>query len=216
MLKRLKGAAVGCAALAIASTALYAAGNYSTYPIVGGASFCVSTVGVNGQAGNTGQGGGTAGTNGAYCAQTVPAGPSIVTGTELVPADTVGAGGASPQTVVIPMASLNALPITVATVITGATGNTLTAAATSGGYILHSSASVTSVVLNLPAAPIDGQQFAISADQLVTSLTVQTAATSTAGQTITKAPSIITPSTTGSYGYRWMFNAAANNWYRLL
>src|ERR1700761_1945670 len=102
MFGRLKGVAVGCAALVMTSGILYAAGNYSAYPIVGGSSFCLSTVGVNGQAGNTGQGGGAAGTSGAYCAQTVSAGPPALTGTEVIPMDTGLAGGAPPQTVVIP------------------------------------------------------------------------------------------------------------------
>lgn len=212
MFGRLKGVAVGCAALAIASTALYAAGNYSTYPIVGGAAFCVSTVGVNGQAGVTGQGGGAAGTNGAYCAQTVPAGPPIVTGTELIPADTGLGGGAPPQTVVLGLASLNALPISVTT-IPNTASTTLTATSTTGGYILHNATStITAVTVALPATPIDGQQFVLSADQTVTTLTVTPTAS---GQLVSKAPTAITPSTTAAYGYRFMFNAAASTWYRL-
>ena len=197
-----------------ASTAVYAAGNYSTYPIVGGASFCVSTVGVNGQQSITGTGGGAAGTAGAYCAQTVPAGPSILTGSELIPADTGLAGGAPPQSVTVPMASLNALPITVSTVVS-ATVTPLTATNLTGGIILHSTGTMTSVSIVLPSAPIDGQQFAISADQTVTTLSILTATTATAGQTVTKTPTGMTSSQTLPYGYRLMYNAAGNNWYRL-
>lgn len=212
MIKRLKGVAVGLAALAISSAVVYAAGNYSTYPIVGGASFCVSTVGVNGQAGITGQGGGAAGTNGAYCAQTVPAGPSILTGSELIPADTGLAGGASPQSVVVPMASLNALPLTISTVANPTPLATLNATNTTGGYIVHGSNTLTAVTVNLPPAPIDGQQFALSSDQTITTLIVTP---TTSGQTVTKTPTVLTPSTTGTYGYRFLYNAAATNWYRL-
>ena len=215
MLKRYRSAAIAVTALFVTSTVIFAAGNYSTLPIVEGSSYCASTVtGTGSLSGVTGQG---QGTTGSICAQTVPAGPTAVTGYEVVPADLYrpdvapASLGAQPQTALLSMASLNALPITVATVITGATGNTLVAAATSGGYILHSTASVTSVVLTLPTAPIDGQQFALSADQLITSLTL----TSGTGASITKNPTVLTPSTTGTYGYRFMYNAAATNWYRL-
>ena len=198
-----------------ASTAVYAAGNYSTLPIVGSASFCVSTVGVNGQQSATGTGGGAAGTAGAYCAQTVPAGPSILTGSELIPADTGLASGAPPQTVTVPMASLNALPITVSTVVSSAI-TALTATNLTGGIILHSTGTISQVSITLPATPIDGQQFAVSADQTVTALSMLTASTATAGQTVTKTPTALTSSTTATYGYRFMYNAAGNNWYRLL
>ena len=214
MFNRARSAAIAVSALLLASTALYAAGNYSTYPIVGGASFCVSTVGVNGQQGNTGQGGGVAGVAGSYCAQTVPAGPSIVTGSELVPADTAQAGGAPPQSVVLPMASLNALPITVSTVVSSAI-TPLTATNLTGGFILHSTGAISQVSIVLPAAPIDGQQFAISADQSVTALSMLTATTATAGQLVKNSPTGITSSTTASYGYRFLYNLAGNTWYRL-
>lgn len=212
MFGRLKGVAVGCAALAIASTALYAAGNYSAYPIVEGGSFCLSTVGVNGQAGITGQGGGAAGTNGAYCAQTVPAGPPAVTGSELVPADTGLAGGAPPQTVVLQMANLNALPITVTNGTTVSSQVFVTAVNTTGGYIINSGGTISAVKVNLPPAPVDGQQFAFSADQIITTLLFTSP---TAGVTISNAATALTPSNTAAFGYRLLYNAAANNWYRM-
>ncbi len=216
MFGRLKGVAVGCAALVITSGVLYAAGNYSAYPIVGGSSFCLSTVGVNGQAGNTGQGGGTAGTNGAYCAQTVPAGPSIVTGSELVPADTGLGNGASPQTVVLTLASLNALPIPVSTV----TGSTYTVAVNplAGGAFLHlgkgQGTAMTAVTVDLPAAPIDGQQFAVSGDASVTTLTM-TALNSPANVTINNSPTGMTALNSALFGFRFIYSAALNQWGRL-
>lgn len=218
MLKRARSAAIAVSALILTSGILYAAGNYSTYPIVGGSAFCVSTVGVNGQAGNTGQGGGAAGTNGAYCAQTVPAGPPIVTGTELIPADTGLAGGAPPQTVVLSLASLNALPIPVTTVTTNP--QTVAANPLAGGAFLHLGSGsgvgtvMTAVTVDLPAAPIDGQQFAVSADAVVTTLTM-TALNLPAGVTISNNPTVVTPSTTVAYGYRFRYSAALNAWTRL-
>src|SRR5260221_888685 len=65
MLKRSRSAAIGLCVLLAAGGIAWAAGNYSTYPVVGGSSFCISTVsgagGFNAQghvrgAGATGQG----------------------------------------------------------------------------------------------------------------------------------------------------------------
>lgn len=80
--------------------AAHAAGIFSTLPIVGNPSFCGSTVtGTGGLGGITGQGQGTLGS---ICGQTIPAGPTAITGNELIPADTELGGGAPPQTVTIP------------------------------------------------------------------------------------------------------------------
>lgn len=224
MLKRLKGAAVGCAALVITSGVLYAAGNYSTYPIVGGAAFCASTVsGAGGfNAAGTGGGGGATGqgqaSSGSLCAQTVPAGPPIVTGNELIPADTIIGSGGNPQTVVLTLASLNALPIPVTTVTTNP--QTVAVNPLAGGAFLHlgSGAGVgtvmTAVTVDLPAAPIDGQQFAVSADAVVTTLTM-TALNAPVGVTISNNPTVVTPSTTAAYGYRFRYSTALNAWSRL-
>jgi len=95
-------AAVLVAAIGIPSA--IAAGLFSTLPIVGSASFCASTVtGTGGLGGITGQG---QGSTGSICGQTVPAGPSFLTGQEMIPADTQLGGGASPQTVRIPVTLL--------------------------------------------------------------------------------------------------------------
>ena len=214
MLKRYRSAAVGLAALMLSSAALWAAGNWSTLPIVGGAAFCASTVtGTGGLGGITGQG---QGTTGSICGQTVPIGPTIVTGTELIPADTNLTGGAPPQTVVLSLGSLNAFPLSVTTVLTNNTNN-LSATNIMGGYILHaaSASAISTVNLSLPPNPIDGQQFALSSDQTVTTLAVVPSITPT-GTTITNRPTVITNSTTVAYGYRFVYNAAANNWYRMM
>lgn len=214
MFKRYRSAAVAVTALLITSSTLWAAGNWSTLPIVEGSSYCASTVsGTGSLSGITGQG---QGTTGSICAQTVPAGPLAITGNEVIPADlnnpaTISAtnGGVSPQTGLIQMANLNALPLTVSTVPTFST-TSLSATNLTGGFILHSTATVTAVTISLPAAPIDGQQFAIAADQTITTLVVTSAAA-----TISKAPTILTASTTAPYNYRFMYNAAGTNWYRL-
>lgn len=222
MFKRYRSAAIAVSALIAISTAAYAAGNYSTYPIVGGAAFCVSTVSgaggfvTNGNTNNVNPTGQGQATSGSLCAQTVPAGPPIVTGTELIPADTIIGSGANPQTVVLTLASLNALPLTYSTI--GITAQTITPASTSGGVFVHSTAvggTITALTVNLPAAPIDGQQFALSADATVTTLTVQTNSLPNVSTTIKNTPTVLTPSTTGAFGYRFFYNAAGNVWSRL-
>lgn len=102
MLKRTRSAAVGLGALLVSASLVWAAGNYLTYPIVGNPSFCASTVtGAGGLGGVTGQG---QASTGSICAQTVPAGPTGLTGVELVPADTQS--GTNPATVTIPTSLL--------------------------------------------------------------------------------------------------------------
>lgn len=84
---RLRSLAIGLSALVVASAAALAAGNFGTYPIVGGASFCS---------------GYSTGSSGQVCVSTVPAGPTALTGAEAIPADTGLASGQQPQTVTIP------------------------------------------------------------------------------------------------------------------
>lgn len=220
MLKRFKGAAIAVSALVLTSGVLSAAGLYSTLPIVEGSSYCASTVtGTGNLGGVTGQGQGSIGS---ICAQTVPAGPAAVTGYESIPADTgngingqnLATNGGGPGTVVLQMANLNALPLTVSTVVSSAI-TPLTATNVTGGIILHSTGTISQVSITLPATPLDGQQFAVSSDQTVTGLSILTASSATAGQTVTKSPTALTSSTTAAYGYRFMYNAAGNNWYRL-
>ena len=97
--------AAGVAVVALGSTLAWAAGMWSTLPIVGQPSFCISTVsgaggfntqGTAGGGGITGQG---QAASGSLCAQTVPAGPPFMTGNELLVADT---GLQVPATVTIP------------------------------------------------------------------------------------------------------------------
>jgi hypothetical protein len=75
-------------ALALSSTLAWAAGLFPGFPIVGNSGYCASFV------------------NG-VCTQTIPAGPSGLTGSELIPADTGLPNGQSPQTVSIPTSLLS-------------------------------------------------------------------------------------------------------------
>lgn len=105
MLKRYRSVAIAVSALLITSGIVWAAGNYATYPIVGAPSFCVATVsGAGNLGGITGQG--QAG-SGSICAQTVPSGPPLLTGSEIIPADTGLGPNVSPATVAIPVSLLS-------------------------------------------------------------------------------------------------------------
>lgn len=196
-------------AVAALSTAAYAAGNYSTYPVVGGQSFCASTVGVNGQAGNTGQSGGAAGTNGAYCAQTVPAGPAALTGSELVPADTAQAGGAPPQTVVIPITVLGAGASIYASPLTGAT---IAAASGTSNIVLSPAGTIAALTITLPAASslTEGQILRVGSSQVVTSLTLSQGT----GTSIVGGPTTIGAAGGFSLIYH-ASSATSGTWYRL-
>lgn len=192
-------------AVTVGSTVAYAAGYFPGFPIVGGAAYCqgVSNYSVSVTVP------GTLPTPN-NCNSTVPAGPSIVTGNELVAADT-SLANQNPATVYLPMASLNALPLTVSTLVSANTTQ-LTATNVTGGYVLHSTGTITGAQIWLPPAPIDGQQFVIGGDQTVSTLTL---AAGGAGQTIGNNPTVMTVSTTAPYGYRLMYNAALTKWIRL-
>jgi hypothetical protein len=196
-------------ALTVGSVAAYAAGNYSMYPIVGGASFCASTVsGAGGfnAAGNTNNvnptGQGQAG-SGSLCAQTVPAGPPAFTGSELLPMDTGGSGifpgTTNPQTVV---ANINQLGQGVVA-DSVASGATVTIPANSQFFVLDTGTAAT-VAVTMPAVAVDGQ-----IQHLVCGVAVGTALSVAAntGQTIKGAA----PTTcTAGQGFAWRYLASAN------
>ncbi len=191
------GAALAAAFVAMVAVPLaYAAGMFPGLPIVGGASYCSSYSGT---------------TAGATCNVTVPAGPTVVTGNELIPADTQLASGRQPQTVLLSMASINALPYSY--VVPSASLSLFTISATTGKLIMNPAASITAVTITLPAstALVDGQTFEVSSSQVITTFTV----TAGSGTTVSNAPTIITPSTTGAYGYKFIYVAAETKWFRL-
>jgi len=197
---------------AVVSVPALAAGLYSTFPIVGGAAFCASTVsGTAGTGGATGQG---QSTTGSFCAQTVPAGPSVVTGNELIPADEPSTIGGQPQTVVLTLASLNALPIAWVNALT-ASANTVVVSPLVGGVILSAASAIATTTVTMPASPIDGQQFSFGANQSIASLTITTAAGSGQGLANNAATTAMTGSATAAYGYTWIWHAANSQWWRL-
>lgn len=209
MLTRYRSAAAGLCGLLVTGGLAWAAGSYSLLPIVGGAAFCASTVSGAGApfGGATGQGQGSAGS---VCAQTVPAGPPALTGNELIPADTVTAPGASPQTVTIPIRLLGAGPVQYNAPLTGAS---ITVNPLSSTLVLDPAGTIAALTLVFPPATalIDGQSLEVSSSNTVTALTI----TPGSGTTIAQNPTAITVSTTTSYGYKFQYVAAVTKWIRL-
>jgi hypothetical protein len=217
MFIRARGAAIAVAALLVTSTVMYAAGNWSTLPVVGYSSYCASIVsGTGGLGGITGTG---QGTTGSICAQTVPAGPSITQGTEVFPVDaynpsnlTPTQGGTSPTTYLISLASLNALPPAYPQFSANTATNTFTVSPLVGVVILSATSGLlSSTTMTFPAAPIDGQQLRVSSTGTITTFAVS----ANVGQSSNNNPTVITASTTTSYGYAWIFRAATSAWSRI-
>lgn len=183
---------VGAALIALASPVFAQNGAFPNYPIVGGAAYsCGSVNGVS------------------NC--TVPAGPSVVTGNENIPANTNLTGGRTPQNVLLGLASLNALPVTVVTVTTPPVG--ISATSISGGVIYNSLTTITSANITLPSSPIDGQQYLVSSNRTITTLSITGAALTSAIQT-NAAPTVLTASTTVPQGYVFRFDAGTGLWFR--
>jgi len=174
------------------SQATVTGGFWPNWPIVGGASYSCGSV-----------------NNVSNC--TVPAGPTATTGNETIPANSGQAGGTQPQNVLLSLASLGSLPITVVPVTTAPAG--ISASNISGGVLYTSAATITSANITLPAAPIDGQRYDVSANRTITTLNVTAGGTASMGGNT--APTVLTASTTGPQGYRFRYNAADTSWYRM-
>jgi hypothetical protein len=185
-LRRMALAAATIAALG--STAAWAAGLWSTLPIIGGASFCAGQV-----TGATGQ----------ICGLTVPAGPASLTGAEHFPADTGLAGGGSPQTAVVTTCQLGAGAYTVVSPV----GSANTIPNQVCFYNLTNSGTVAAMTFTMPSAPLDGQILRIVSDQTVTASQF---APGVAGTRITNVPT----SMTAGVAIQFVFSAANNTWYR--
>jgi hypothetical protein len=184
--------------LAVVSTAAIGAGMFQGYPTVGGAATCVNFA--------------TNPTTGAVLTTcngpTVPAGPTGLTGNELVPSDTQLTQGQTPATVLVPVTSLASGSWTNPTAITG---GSVTIPNGITNYVLRPAGTLSSLTITMPSAPKEGQLLRISSSQTITTLTLSGAG----GQTISNAPTALTISTTGSYGYAFIWSAVQATWYRV-
>ena len=216
-----KSGLIAVGALAACATIAWAAGNWSTLPQVGMSSFCASNV--SGVALPTAQGpygvvpGSTQGTGSGICGQTVPAGPTALTGSELIPADTQAANSAPPQTVTIPMplvasGAYNYVAVPTYGAIQGYTiPNNITT------ELLDPTQTVAGVTITLPVNPLNGQIVNLASSHTITALSVITptvAAGGASGTLIANAPTALTVSATGPFNYSFIYDSVQNEWYR--
>lgn len=171
-------------AIAIGGFAIAQSGQglWPALPVVGGSSYCSAT------------------SNG-VCTNTVPAGPTALTGNEGIPANTNLSQGRSPQNVIIKPASLaGALPLNFVTVTTPPAG--ISASNLSGGVVYTSAATITSANITLPLNAINGQQYRIGSNRTITTLSVAAGA----GDSIASnsSPTVLTASTSVSNGYNFV------------
>lgn len=182
------------AALLIGSLAVaMAAGLFAGYPLVGdtAGTTCLSTGNNN------------------VCNQFRPAGPSIITGLEQIPADT--GSGTQPTTVLIPPAALGAGPYVYNAPLTGAS---ITLTNLQRRLVLEPAGTIAALTVVTPAAStlIDGQLLGICSTQIVTALTL----TEGTGTTMLgKATALAVPATTGGASCpEWIYRQSNTTWYR--
>lgn len=169
-------------AFALFGTGAAFAQTWPNLPIAGGASYsCGSVNGVS------------------NC--TVPAGPDLTAGA-WVPADTHLSQGRSPQTVLVPIATLgggiqSSSPLT---------GTSITVAPNVSKVMLTPAGTIAALTVLLPAATalFDGQEFYIASSQIVTALTLTAGTGSTLGTTTT-ALAVNTP-------IRYTYSAVNDVW----
>lgn len=191
------------AGLVIAAPILaYAAGLFPGFPIVGGAAYCTSFV-LNPLTGLP-----TTTCNG----PTVPAGPTIITGSELIPADTQLSQGRAPQTVLLKMAGLGVGPYQYNAPASAAS---LTVAAGENQLIIEPAGTIAALTVTLPAATllVDNQRWGFCSTQIVTTLTL----TAGSGTTVSGAPTAaVVPVTTGGGSCpEWVYRQTNTTWYRI-
>lgn len=168
---------------------------FANLPIVGGAAYCARYAG-----------------DGTTCTGSVPAGPTVLTGTELIPADTGLAGGASPQTVSIAARSLGGGPTQYSTPLTGVTQ---AVAAGTRQVILEPAGTIAAHTLTLPAASLltEGQRLGVCSTQVVTALTITPGSGTTVSNTLTATQ--VPSGTGGAFCAEWVYVKSVTKWLRV-
>lgn len=160
-------------------------------PIIGGSSYCQSTV------------------NG-VCVSTIPAGPAL-TGTETIPVDTNYASGAGPQSAKIGMASIGAGTFQY---VVPVTTDTVTALYTDRQVIVNPAGTIAAMTFVTPASTnlVNGQRLGLCTTQIVSTLTT----TAGSGTTVSNAPTaLLVPVATGAGScVEWIYRQANTTWYR--
>lgn len=182
------------AAIAFAG-AVYSQGQglFANLPVVGGASYCATTV------------------NG-VCQQTIPAGPTAVTGDENIPANTNLSQGRNPQTVAMTPRAMQFGPTAFEAITAGSAFYTYTVGNNTRRVIFTSSVTISDERVTAPASPMDGQMVGVCSTNTITAFqfianTGQSLAAST--------PTVITASTTVPQCYEWIYRLSNTTWYRV-
>ncbi len=186
---------LGLVALVAATAIAHAEGMFSKLPIVSGSQFCALYAG-----------------DGTTCAGYVPAGPTTVTGNELIPADTKLSNGASPQTVNLKPASMGFGPTQYSTPVTT---NSITILSATRQGVVEPAGTIAALTLVTPAASamVDGQRIGFCTTQIISTLTV----TAGTGVTVKNAPTaMLVPVATGAAScVEWMYVASQTALYRV-
>lgn len=156
------------------SSGIAFAGMWNGFPIVGGGSYCSSTV------------------NG-VCVNTVPGVSSSYGG--YLPMDTWLGSGQNPQTALMPTSVLGGG----AQNVSPAAGDTVALSGNISKLFIKASGTLATLTVTLPAstALFDGQQFYLASDQAVTTLTL----TAGSGTTIATSTTSLTANTPVRYVY---------------
>lgn len=192
---------LAAAGLMIVSTIAFA-GLWPGFPIVGIGALCWGSASTTSSV--------------TACPNTSPAGPTVVTGSELIPADvyntTTGAPG-RPATVLLSLASLGAMPVTNINVTSASP--LLSATNLMGGVVFRSAATITAANVTLPPLPIDGQRFTVSTNRTITTLLITGANVTSVMGTNVSPVTISQANPLAPSGFTYIFNAADISWYRL-
>ena len=182
-------------AIVMTASVVAIAQQWPNIPIVGGASYCSSTVN------NT-------------CVNTVPAGPAL-TGNETVPADTNISGGSTPQTVKVHIGSLGAGLFTLSVPLSG---DSITVTSVTRQLVVNPAGTIGALTVVFPAVTnlVHGQRFGLCTTQIVTALTLTAGSGTTISGGVT---ALAVPATTGAASCpEWIYSrtsATAGVWYRV-
>jgi hypothetical protein len=191
----------GAVALLVALVGIpitWAAGLWGGLPVFGTGSYCAGNI--------TTLPGGTV-----ACSSTVPAGPTVFLGSEVVPVDIYNPSGTavqtSPSTMLVNLTSLNQVPVVINTTAGPITipNNTSTFVENVGN---------TSITVTLPLVPTSGEIVKIPvATAQTTSFLIGVGATPTGVSCLPACP-YSAPITAGS-STAWQYNGPTNQWLKI-
>lgn len=186
---------IGFAALlAVGGVALAQSGFWPNWPIVGGAAYCSSY------------------TN-AVCTNTVPAGPTAVTGNENIPGNTNLTGGRNPQNVLLSMRSLGVGPTDYEAITAGAVSYSYTFDNLTRRVTFTSSVTISDERVTAPPSPMDGQLVDVCSVRTITAFQF----IANTGQSLAATtPTVLTASTTVPQCYSWQYRSSNTTWYRVM